>query len=694
MAPPRPVLFQPVAVRPMSPSCVLSAEGLKKAKRKASVTHAIDDTALRHVHLSTSPILLPLLDASKANNASASALSLSSSAAFCSFLPLPPAALSVPAAIASLSASASLWHAPPPFLASMLLRFFDGRTLAACLHINAAFRRDLVANHLSTPFESADDSALPLTPSEPSSAVGTLCVDQETHDAVAVEAVIPSIALMVQADAASFSSLSSSATTLLRSLYSTNIAHQLHTLKLSTARLTKQTCTLMSSLLFLRHLELRLFEHLADEWKTDFLSSAAGPWYGADLFFLPSSSTLSTHSAYSVNDLPAITASAASLRSALRRLVNLQTVSVVGFVDVEDSDDLPVTSAHSSAILDAMANLRVKRLQLKDGHFARSHGYGSVLTERRVRAMRELESVHVVDAARWDAAQLQALFSCSQLLDVRLSGDICLSPPQLQAMSAAFTAIRSLRVDPVVVEDVRLSACRQVDEAEALLTRCCLHPTLDTTLPGVESSVCVTAFLSPLLFFSHLTSLHLTFTTASLTGPYPASPVSSSPHSATALLSPSSSSSTSAYLCAPQQPVSFCADLTVWESLWLPSSPLVRHLRHLTLPVLCGARMSAVLACAQLVGLRLVGPLPVDGEWMSSLHAGRAAACNTLRDLSLPCSVSQLPIVNAWLDELQSGVSGVSARVVWPLLCRVQIVEAGVDGVEAGGVVLLDKLCC
>ena len=60
---PSSAVCRPVAVRPMSPSSLLSADGLKKAKRKASVTHAIDDTALRHVHLSTSPILLPLLSA-------------------------------------------------------------------------------------------------------------------------------------------------------------------------------------------------------------------------------------------------------------------------------------------------------------------------------------------------------------------------------------------------------------------------------------------------------------------------------------------------------------------------------------------------------------------------------------------------------------------------------------------------------
>ena len=258
-----------------------------------------------------------------------------------------------------------------------------------------------------------------------------------------------------------------------------------------------------------------------------FYRQAAGPWYGADLFFLPSSSTLSTHSAYSVNDLPAITASATALRSALRRLVHLQCVSVVGFVDVEDSDDLPVTSAHSSAIIDAMTDSRIKRLELKDGHFARTYGYGGVLNERRIRAMRELESVHVAGAVRWGAAQLQVLLSCPQLVDVRLSGDICLSPPQLQAMSAAWPAVRSVRVDPMVVDDAKQSACHQVDEAEALLTRCCLRPTLDATQPHTTTSVCVSEFLPPLLSFSHLTSLHLSFAGASLVTPYSLSPSTS-----------------------------------------------------------------------------------------------------------------------------------------------------------------------
>ena len=564
----------------------------------------------------------------------------------------------------------------------MLLRFFDGRTLAACLHINSSFRRDLLANHLSTPFDASDDSVLAPT-ADSASNIALLSVDQETHNALTATSSIS----LTHSDAASFSSLSSSATTLLRALYNSNIAHQLHTLKMSTARLTKQTCQLLSSLLFLRHLEMRLFEHLADEWKTDFLSSAAGPWYGADLFFLPSSSTLSTHSTYSVNDLPAITASSTALRSALRRLVYLQRVCVVGFVDVEDSDDLPVTSAHSSAIIEAMADLRVKRLELKDGHFARTYGYGGVLTERRVRAMPQLESVHVNGAVRWGAAQLNTLVTCSQLVDVRLGGDISLSPSQLQAMSSAWPAVHTLRVDPIVVDNVRLSACRQVEEAEELLTRCCLRPTLDTSDPLINSSVCISAFLPSLLSFSNLTSLHLTFTTASLAIPSPYSPSASSPLSSVSLLSPTSSSSSSSSYCPPEQPLSFCVDSVVWESLWQPLSPLVRQLRHLTLPVLCGARMSAVLACS-LSGLRLVGPLPVEVELMAALHVGQAAACSTLRDLSLPCFVSQLPAMNAWLDAVPLTAAGV-ARSTWPLLHRVHIVEAGLSD---NSVVLLDKL--
>jgi len=662
----------------MSPSStVLSSDGLKKAKRKASNTHAIDDTALRHVHISTSPILLPLLDAAatasstEANTATGPFTSHSSPLSLCSFLPLPPAALSNPAVAASLSASVSLWSAPPPFLAPMLLRFFDGRTLAACLHVNSAFRRDLLANHLNTPFETTDDLVL-APPQQSNSTSSLLSVDQETHDEKDAETWS---AVSLPSDAASFSSLSLSATSLLRSLYSTNAAHQLHTLKLSTVRLTKQTCQLLSSLLFLRHLELRLFEHLADEWKTEFLSSAAGPWYGADLFFLPCSSTLSTHSAYSVNDLPAIAASAATLRSALRRLVYLQCVSVVGFVDVEDSDDLPVTSAHSSAILDAMADLRVKRLELKEGQFARTYGYGAVLTERRVRAMRELESVHISGAVRWGAAQLAVLLACPQLVDVRLTGDISLSPAQLQAMSVAWPAARSLRVDHVVLQKIKKKIGRQVEEAAALLTRCCLRPT---------------AFLPPLLSFSHLTSLHLTFAGVSLSIPHLCPPSSSAPLSSTSLSLSSSSSSSSSYFAPQPQPLSFCVDSAVWESLWLPSSPLVRQLRHLTLPTLCGARMSAVFNCVQLEGLRLVGPLCVAGELLAALRVGQLAACGTVRDLSLPCCVSQLGAVNEWLDGMQFGVAGV-VRGSWPLLRRVHIVEAGVVG--EGGAVLLDKLC-
>ena len=668
----------------MSPLSVLSADGLKKAKRKASTTHSIDDTALRHVHLSTSPILLPLLSAAThslvaATPAGCSSLLSPTVAVHCSFLPLPPAALSV--SVSPLSVSVSPWRAPPSFLPSMLLRFFDGRTLAAGLHLNAAFRRDLLANHLTVPFNTTDDVAIPPS-SHSTSTVGLLSVDQDTHSAVAV---VSTPVASAQSDVVSFSSLSSSATSLLRSLYSSNIAHQLHTLKLSTARLTKQTCQLISSLLFLRQLELRLFEHLADEWKTDFLSSAAGPWYGADLFFLPSSSTLSTHSAYSVNDLPAIAASSAALCSALRRLAHLQCVSVVGFVDVEDSDDLPVTSAHSAAILDGLAHLHVKRLELRDGHFARTAGYGAVLSERRLRAIRELESVHVAGAVRWGAAQWQALGLCRQLIDVRLTGDVCMSPAELQAMSVAWPAVCSLRVEPIVVNEVQ-SLCRGVEEAEALLTRCCLRPTTDIAEPGSDNSVCVTAFLSPLLSFSQLTSLHLTFATASLA----AAPYACSPSLSSSLLSISLSSSSSVY-GAPQQPTSFCVDSAVWSSLWRPSSPLVRQLRQLTLPILCGARMSAVLECSYLIGLRLVGPLPVDGELMAALRAGQAAACSTLCDLSLPCFVSQLPAINEWLGALHVTAAG-AARHSWPSLQRVHVVEAGM-GASESNVVLLDKLC-
>ena len=562
----------------------------------------------------------------------------------------------------------------------MLLRFFDGRTLAACLRVSSALRRDLLAHHRSPPLNVADDCAV--APSAHSSAgAGLVCISQDTQHA---------------SDAAAFHSLSFSATTLLRSVYSSDVAHTMHTLKISTARLTKQTCQLLSSLLFLRHLELRLFEHLADEWRTDFLSSA-GPGYGADLFFLPSSSMLSTHSAYSVNDLPAIAASAAALRAALRRMASLQCVSVVGFVDVEDSDDLPVSSALSSAILDAMADLRVKRLELRDGHFARPHGYSSVLSERRLHAMAELESVHVIDAAQWDATQLQVLLACPQLVDVRVIGEHFTTSAQLQAMAAAWPALQSLRLESVAVAHAQPAGCRQVEEAQALLNRCCLLPALDTTEHECEvefdSSLCVTSQLSPLLSLSRLTSLHLTFTAASLTARNRICLALCSPNSALPLLSPSSTSSSlssSALGFAEQQPPSFCVDAAVWDSLWLPSSPLVRQLRHLSLPVLAGARMSAVFDCVQLCSLRLVGPLSVDAELLAALLAGRAAACGTLRDLSLPCAVSQLSAVSEWLDATHY-VVGNETRLFWPLLRRVQIAQAGV-GVEREASVLLDKL--
>ena len=84
-----------------------------------------------------------------------------------------------------------------------------------------------------------------------------------------------------------------------------------------------------------------------------------------------------------------------------------------------------------------------------------------------------------------------------------------------------------------------------------------------------------------------------------------------------------------------------------------------------------------------------MGPLSVDDELIASLHVGDAAGCRTLRDLSLPCFVSQLPAVNAWLEALQVSAAG-GARAGWPLLRRVLVVEAGVS---EESVVLLDRSC-
>ena len=222
-------------------------------------------------------------------------------------------------------------------------------------------------------------------------------------------------------EGAAFSAFSMAASLPLRSLFASGVSQSLHALRLSTVRLSAETLSLLSSMLFLSHLELRLFESVADEWYTAFLSSEAPLTARMDATYL--------HGALFANDCPssvgpqgdrvAVAACARALRGCVRRLCHLRSLCVVEFVDEADSDEWPILSAQSEAIVFALhGHPHLQQLHLKRPRFSASPLFSSTLTAERLRAIPHLRSLHLSETESLPPAQCEALLSCEQLTEV------------------------------------------------------------------------------------------------------------------------------------------------------------------------------------------------------------------------------------------------------------------------------------
>jgi hypothetical protein len=475
-------------------------------------------------------------------------------------------------------------------------------------------------------------------------------------------------------------------------VFAANQSHNLHTLKLSTVRLTRESCGLLSCLLFLAHLELRLFESLSDDWRTDFLlsptsGSTASSHAGLDSVFLhggvfceaeaaaEASSSSVWSPGYGRGQLGGVSACAAGLLRCLRRLRHLQTLSVLQFVDEQDSDDHPVCSAQSEAILLAMeGHPHLTQLQLRQARFA-PPAFASAMTVGRLRAIPHLQSVHIVDTSAIHPRQCNALMACAALTDVRVYSsssrpgayracrDVVMESAASQLFcSANLPAIavtwRSLRV--LIAEDVRVesraagretrSAVQNVEEAAQLLIHCQLQSQPSSSgkkhcRSSCAEAVDVTAFIAALSSFQQLTTLHLSFLP---------------PHSVD---------------CSQAARCSFSVDAAVWSRVWQPSSSLVRHLQHLTLPVLHGAELTVLLgSCCALTSLTLLPPVPVASAFLMSLFylSGRTVL---LQSLSVPLEAGQVGLLNCLVQKVkawrETGGKGRDAAFALPQLQRV-----------------------
>ena len=357
---------------------------------------------------------------------------------------------------------------------------------------------------------------------------------------------------------------------------------------------------------------------------------------------------------------PACLPAPPSLLGCLRRLRHLHTLSVLQFVDEQDSDDHPVCSAQSEAILLAMeGHPHLTQLQLRQARFA-PPVFASSMTAERLRAIPHLQSVHIVDTAAIFPSQCNALMACAGLTDVRIcssssrpgvyraSRDLLTETAASQLFCSAnlpgiAIAWRSLRV--LIAEDVRVesraagreprSAGQNVEEAAQLLTHCQLQPQSPSSAqkqrrlasPACPSScaepVDVTAFIAALSSFQQLTTLHLSFLP---------------PHRAD---------------CSDAAHCSFSVDPAVWSRVWQPSSSLPRQLQHLTLPVLHGAELSLLLSsCRRLSSLTLLPPVPVASSFLMSLFylSGSPAL---LRSLSLPLEAGQVGLLNCLVQRVK-----------------------------------------
>lgn len=362
---------------------------------------------------------------------------------------------------------------------------------------------------------------------------------------------------------------------LLRSLFTGGVCHSLHTLALSTVRLSKDTCQLLSSLLFLIHLELRLFEFVADEWHTDFLSSPSHlSRSGVDSVLLHSAVNHSSMSR-GVSDVTcswprvergrsAVQACGRALCASVRRLCHLRSLTVVDYVDEVDSDDWPSRSGQSEGIIAALSgHPHLERLQLVRPLFSSSTLFGSSLSSERLCSIPHLRSVELVDTAQLPAAQCEALLTCSSLTEVQVrqtteksqgAASTLFAPHRLRRAAQCWPELRVL-----VAEGVRVQREDEVVGGEGVV------------------NFNVTPYFTALASFPHLTAVHLSFLP-----PFPTT--------TTTLSSSQSSSSSSLSLSS-----SFTVDESVWDECWQPDSPLALSLLHLTLPTFPSCPMSALL---------------------------------------------------------------------------------------------------
>ena len=538
----------------------------------------------------------------------------------------------------------SRWSHSPPFLASLLLPFLSGPTLATLLHLSSTWRIDLTPPSPS-PFSSHPtfDLDLPLPSADP-------CDDP-------------------------FTAFSTPPSLPLSSLFACNLAHTVHTLHLSSARLTPLSLTLLSSLLFLSHLTLRLFHTVPLDWYTDFLTThpTGGAGVGMDSFYSGGGGWGGAECSgggggWEGADRMAAAACARGLRGCVRRLCHLRSLRVVDFVDEVDSDDFPVLSALSEAVIDALrGHPHLEELQLERPRFTASPLFATVLTAERLRSISQLQAVQLIDAMALPQLQRQALMQCPQLTDVRITqseegveegaASQLLAVEQLTGLSSAWPQLRVLIAQRVHIGEAKPDALHAHSKAFAVSSSAALsQPSSPSSTSsqvcslGAEAFDCVSnlsrpvqtmdvsVYFTALTAFRHLTTLHLSFV------PRLASPF------------------------CPISSFTFGVDPEVWAACWNPtSSPFARSLLHLTIPTFPTSHMSLLLTLPHLLTLHLFGASPSTDDFLSVLTSPSPTP-SSLTHLRVALSAEQVEGVRQWVERLARGVE----RTQWAALEEVE----------------------
>ena len=422
----------------------------------------------------------------------------------------------------------------------------------------------------------------------------------------------------------------------LRALFTAGVGHSIRRLALSTVRLTADACGLLSSLLFLSHLELRLFESIAEEWFTDFLLTPqpSTAQVGMDAVFLRGAGLFSdcpSLSLHSQSQRAAVRACARVLQGSVRRLCHLQSLTVVDYVDEADSDDWPNLSAQSEAVISAVqGHPHLERLQLRRPRFSASPLFDSTLTAGRLQGIPHLRAVEMLEVEGMPSARCHALTQCRQLTELRISHSeretaSCplFNPALFVHLPISWPHLHTLIIDAIPVGD-----------SPSPFLSFPSSPSSSSTSPSplVRSSPCdevdcpvtvdVSSYFASLSAFFSLTTLRLSF----------------SPRAST---------------CSA--PIQLTVTPQVWKRCWDPTlSPLARSVVHLTVPaVSCPIASVLTLPCLRTLRVRGNGGEDV----LVGLREELPGKCG-LRELRVGIRRGEVRECQEWA----SGLTGVGRR--------------------------------